>query len=52
MKHYKKPRTEDIVYDEERLRATIERRRQARAERDNREGRYRRQEEVEEVTNG
>jgi len=52
MKHYKKPRTEDIVYDEERLRATIERRRQARAERDGREGRYRRQEEVEEVTNG
>lgn len=52
MKRYRKPRTEDMAYDEERLRATIERRRQTRAGQDGQGRRAESRDEVEEVSNG
>ena len=51
MKQYQKPRAEDVAYDEDRLRTTIERRRQERAGQDGRGSRLHAQEETEEVTN-
>jgi UDP-glucose 4-epimerase len=52
MKQYQRPRAEDIAYDEDRLRATIERRRQARHAQDGQGRRSRTHPEAEEGTNG